>query len=58
MKYTVYLSYKKTHHIGSPSQQLQFPTPVVYYNWHNQPTALAFVEGFIVAFLKLYNLIV
>ena len=31
MKYTVYLSYKKTRHIGSPSQQLQFPTPVVYY---------------------------
>jgi len=25
MKYTVYLLYKKTHHIGSPSQQLQLP---------------------------------
>jgi len=25
MKYTVYLLYKKTRHIGSPSQQLQFP---------------------------------
>jgi len=32
MKYTVYLSYKKTRHIGSPSQQLQFLALVFYYN--------------------------
>jgi len=31
MEYTVYHFYKKTRHIGSPSQQLQLSAHVAYY---------------------------
>jgi len=32
MKYTVYHLQKKTRHIDPPSQQLQLPAQVAYYN--------------------------